>query len=626
MGNIFIIWGTGYEADKLMKWLSVVNRMAEEFFGEKACEIAWFLDSNVQKTQQLFCGRKVRLPETIWHENATTIIVAVAKNEEIVSKLEQHGYHRMDNYLTLEDFYGWLWCDSKLTWRLIEALVPGNDFVSGLREKILSQDMPTRFEELYRKLCVSCAERDCADQLESLQDLLVLSVLLADCDWPDKEAMGGKLLDMVGIARFVSLLESIFKDRTDNAAQWMPHTPKKVSNRALPRTIALYYTRYYNGGTERVISKLLQIFQANGYSLVLITDEIKENMEYPLPEGVSRVLLGYAGGRQARCERLLHAIELYEVDVFCSHAYSGNILYDVFCVQQAGVPVVMEFHNNFSFITDVLGGKSLILGQRVNALVTLSRVDEMFWHLQGCNSIYVPNPVEPPEEQDTEPEPCTILWLQRIDQIQKQVLELPAILEYVTKVLPEVRLQIVGAADRPEIEEQLQQMLEERGLTKYVDFMGFHTDVEKYYRKATVMLLTSAFEGFPMTIAESKRYGLPLVLYELPYLELLRYGGGYISVPQHDQRGAAKALIRVLKDRMLRNKLSREAKSSLERFSQTNLMSVWEKVFAMARLPHTMELTEEQKTFLEIERLLLQLAERVSLPGFLEKRSNMEYT
>ena len=625
MGNIFIIWGTGYEADKLMKWLSVVNRMAEEFFGEKACEIAWFLDSNVQKTQELFCGSKVRLPETIWHENATTIIVAVAKNEEIVSKLEQHGYHRMDNYLTLEDFYGWLWCDSKLTWRLIEALVPGNDFVSGLREKILPQDMPTRFEELYRKLCVSCAERDCADQLESLQDMLVLSVLLADCDWPDKEAMGEKLQDMVGIARFVNLLESIFKDRTDNAAQWMSHTSKKVSKRALPRTIALYYTRYYNGGTERVISKLLQIFQANGYRLVLITNEIKENMEYPLPEGVSRVLLGYAGGRQARCERLLHAIELYEVDVFCSHAYSGNILYDVFCVQQAGVPVVMEFHNNFSFITNVLGGKALILGQRVDALVTLSRVDEMFWRLQGCDSIYVPNPVDPLEEQMTEPESCTILWLQRIDQLQKQVFELPIIFEYVLQVLPEARLQIVGAADKPEIEEQLRQMFDERGLTDHVDFMGFHRNVEKYYRKATVMLMTSAFEGFPMTIAESKRYGTPLVLYELPYLELLRDGRGYIAVPQHGHREAAEALLSVLRDREWRNKLSQEAKESLADFSQMDIMAAWEKVWAIARLPKKMELTDEQKTFMEIERLLLQLAKSISFPSFVEKGNKMEY-
>ena len=618
MGKTVIIWGTGYEADNLMKWLSAANRLAEEFLGEKTCEVAYFLDSNTQKTQQHFYGKKVRLPESIWNKKIYIVVVAVAKNEEIVSMLEQHGYRRIEDYLTLEDIYKWLLGDSGLTWRLVDSLVPNSDFISGMWESIVPQDMPARFEKLQISMRVACSERVHAGQLESLQDMLVSSILLVDCDWPDKKAMGSKMLEMIGIARFVSSLELVFRDSTDMAEMWMPHASNYSSKRALPRTIAMYYTRYYNGGIERVIAKLLQIFNANGYRLVLITDEIREDMEYPLPVGVKRILLGYAGGRQGRCERLLHALEINQVDIFCSHSYSGNILYDVFCVQQAGVPVVMEFHNNFSFIADVMKDKVLTLGRRVDALVTLSRVDEMFWYLQGCNSVYVPNPVDPPEETDTEPEPCTILWLQRIDQIQKQVLELPAILEYVVQVLPEVRLQIVGAADRPEIEERLRHMLEERGLTKYVDFLGFHTDVENYYRKATVMLMTSAFEGFPMSIAESKRYGTPLVMYELPYLELLRDSRGYISVPQHGKREAADALLKVLSDKDLRSSLSKQAKDSLKEFSTINLMAMWENVWEITRLPKKLELNEEQKTFREIENLLLQLAKRVAMLSYKE--------
>lgn len=612
MGNTFIIWGTGYEADKLMKRLSVVNRMAEEFLGEKACEVDWFLDSNVQKTQLLFYGKKVRLPETIWHEKANTIIVAVAKNEEIVSTLEQQGYHRMDNYLTLEDFYSWLWRDSKFTWRLTEALVPGNDFVSGLRERMVPQDMPARFEELYRKMCASCVERNCADQLESLQDMLVLSVLRASCDWLDREAMGRKLLDVVGIARFVDLLESVYKDNANLAAQWMPHTSNKACKHNFPRTIALYYTRYYNGGVERVMSKLLHLFHVHDYQLVLFTDEIKEDIEYPLPDGVKRVLVGHGGGRRERCERLLQTLQDHHVDIFCSHARTINAFYDLLCVQQSGVPVVLELHNNFSFIENMPDDNILTMARRADALVTLSRVDEMFWHLLGCHSVYVPNPVESPEEVDSEPVPYTILCLQRIDQTQKQVFELPAILEYVVQVLPDARLQIVGRADNPKIEERLRKMFEERGLLKNVDFLGFHTDVAKYYRQASVMLMTSKFEGFPMSVAESKRYGTPLVMYELPYLELLRDGRGYIAVPQHDQRAAADALVRILSDSELRGKLSSEAKSSLEVFSTINLMEAWEKVFSVAICSNPLrDLSKEEETFGEIEQLLIQLAKRI---------------
>lgn len=612
MGKKVIIWGTGYEADKLMKWLSVANRVAEKFLGEKACEVVGFLDSNVQKTQQLFYDRKVKLPKTIWYENANTVIVAVAKNEEIVSELEQHGYSRRESYLTLEDFYVWLWRDSGLTWRLVKAIVPDDDFVSGMREKIVPQDMPARFEDFYRKMRNACDERGCADQMKSLQDLMVLSVLLASCDWLDREAMGGKLIEMVGIARFVTLLESVYKDSTNLAARWMPHTSNKASHRALPRTIALYYTRYYNGGIERVISKLLRLFYVNDYQLVFFTDEIREDMEYPLPDGVKRVLLGQEGGRQGRCERLLQALQDFHVDIFFSHARTFNAFYDLLCVQQAGVSVVLELHNNFSFIENMPNKNILTMARRVEALVTLSRVDEMFWHLLGCRSIYVPNPVESPEEGEAEPVPYTILCLQRIDQAQKQVFELPAILEYVVQVLPNVRLQIVGRADNQKIEERLRKMFEERNLLGNVDFLGFHTEVAKYYRQASVMLMTSKFEGFPMTVAESKRYGTPLVMYELPYIELLRDGCGYIAVPQYDQRGAADALVRVLSDRVLRDRLSNEAKASLKAFSKINLMKAWEKVFALAMSNKSAPVfSEEEKTFSEIEHLLVQLAERI---------------
>ncbi|MBR3622522.1 MAG: glycosyltransferase, partial [Selenomonadaceae bacterium] len=627
MEKKFIVWGTGQEADKLMKRLSKINSVCEEIMSEKALDVAWFLDSNIEKTKQLFYEKEVKLSKSFSQNKNHTIIVAVAKNEEILEELEQCGYSRNKEYMTIDDFYKWLWDKSRLFWRLVEALgINDNDFLTALQKHDLPEDIADKFDELLDELRLVCEKLKRMKWLSFLHEALAQTIFTVNCDWSNREIIGKKLLDILGVSGFVDCLERIYKDHITLAAKWMPQNVVKKSKRALPQTIAMYYTRYYNGGVERMLSRIIPLFIRHGYRVILFTDEIKEDMEYPLPQGVERVKLGYENGRKARCEKLIETLKRFDVDVFCGHQYGRNALYDIFCVQQVGIPFVLEMHNNFSFITDLLGGNSLELARRVDALVTLSKTDEMFWRLQGAKSVYVPNPVDAPEKEDVTPKPNTILWLQRIEQRQKQVLDLPEILKYVIELIPEARLQIVGATDDPDLEARLRKMFDELGLTQNVDFLGFHTDVAKYYRQAAVMLMTSAFEGFPMTIAESKRYGVPLVMYELPYLELLRDGKGYVSVPQRDKKAIAKALARVLKDSALREKLSKEAKESLYKFSQINLMSEWEKVWSIAvRGKDAVTLSDEEKTFSEIERLLLQLAHRTQIAGIKKEERKMEY-
>ena len=65
---------------------------------------------------------------------------------------------------------------------------------------------------------------------------------------------------------------------------------------------------------------------------------------------------------------------------------------------------------------------------------------------------------------------------------------------------------------------------------------GYDTDIDSYYRRSELHILTSISETFPMAIAESKSYGMPLVMYELPFVELVREskGKGIVSIPQGD--------------------------------------------------------------------------------------------
>ena len=81
-----------------------------------------------------------------------------------------------------------------------------------------------------------------------------------------------------------------------------------------------------------------------------------------------------------------------------------------------------------------------------------------------------------------------------------------------------------------------------------------------------------------MVIAEAMQHALPIVMYELPYLELVRSGRGIIPVRQGDICGAAEALAEVLCDAGKRNRLSLEALENIREFEHWDIDASWKDV------------------------------------------------
>lgn len=67
-----------------------------------------------------------------------------------------------------------------------------------------------------------------------------------------------------------------------------------------------------------------------------------------------------------------------------------------------------------------------------------------------------------------------------------------------------------------------------------------------------------------MTLAESKAYGIPVVMYDLPNLDLAQQRKGTVVVPQSDVNAAALAIIELLNNSMKRELIAKEARQSIE--------------------------------------------------------------
>lgn len=360
----------------------------------------------------------------------------------------------------------------------------------------------------------------------------------------------------------------------------IPHVKKT-------KTIGVFYHRFHSGGVQRVISLLIPLFLKWGWKVVLITEEHEPGKEYPLPSGVSRVLIPpYQKGisYQTRADALGAALRRHEVDVFNYHATSSDAcLFDLMLAKHLGCRVVLSRHElafaSFLSNTSALAAHPAVYSL-ANKLTVLTRMDEQYYRLMGVPAVFVPNPKSTLEMQPLRAhlDAPVILWVGRMDFVQKQCQEPIEIMREVVRVVPDAQLLMLGGEWSPGANQTLSKRISALGLQKNIQLLGFTPQPEDYYRKATCQLVTSSWESYLMVIEESRAFGLPLVLYEMPYLELLQSGKGHITVEQLDRQAAASAIIRILKNPNFRKQLSQEAQTEFAATNNDALEQRWQEI------------------------------------------------
>lgn len=102
-----------------------------------------------------------------------------------------------------------------------------------------------------------------------------------------------------------------------------------------------------------------------------------------------------------------------------------------------------------------------------------------------------------------------IIYMGRIDYNQKRVYRVVDTWAKLESVFPDWKLTIVGdGTARKDIEKQVK----EYGLQR-VSFEGFQQP-RPYYERASILMLTSEYEGFPLVLAECMSFGVIPVVYD----------------------------------------------------------------------------------------------------------------
>ena len=395
------------------------------------------------------------------------------------------------------------------------------------------------------------------------------------------------------------------------------------------RTIAIFYHRFYAGGIERVISEQFRYFLQSGYKVVLITESPPTNADFQVPSEVARECV--PAKVEGRLESLRDIFERHEIDLYYTHAsFARQTLWDLLIVRfLLHRRVIVHAHGIFpcSLVWDEDNLQHRIdLYRLADKLIVLTRADVFYYGVYGIDSVYLPNPLPAIGKSEVPLDSRffarTVLAVGRVCSV-KRTLDVLKVAAELQAVDPTIKFLVIGSHEDAIYWRQIQNFYRGRALGPTVNFKPYTTDIAAEYLKGALLVVTSQLEGFPMVMAEAKGFALPVVSYDLPYVEFFRQKrSGIITVPQGDYRAMAKEVKRILDDRVLYDRLARESRDSYDRMaSGTDLKTEYAKIVASlesdARTRSTRQCEDARVAF---EALVQQMRERCRLVAAREYR------
>ncbi|GAA2899928.1 glycosyltransferase [Microbacterium esteraromaticum] len=401
------------------------------------------------------------------------------------------------------------------------------------------------------------------------------------------------------------------------------HTPPQPAERIAARNVLLVTSTLRTGGVTAVISSQAQYLRAGGHRVTVVARSAGSEPA-AVPPGVEFVELT---GRTLvdRLENWGRIIRDRRVDVVIDHQvlYTDSWPEFALMARAEGAATVGWMHN---FVGRPLyeGNGRLSLIERCAAtldrLVVLSPLDVAYFRLRGVRNVaWLPNPPSPlllessvnPVQKQAPSGRIELLWWGRLEQRTKQVYELIEIGAQLRSLGADFRLTIVGPDWDDVTAARFNARSRRRGLGAQVVAVGplRGAALRDAIDSAHMFVSTSIIEGYQLTIAEAQARGLPVAMYELPWLTLVQGNEGIVSVPQGDARGLARRIVELsgAPERYVR--LSRASQEAADRAVSYDFARLYEDVVA-GTLPDEFTPEPNQDDARRLLGLLVFFAER----------------
>lgn len=346
---------------------------------------------------------------------------------------------------------------------------------------------------------------------------------------------------------------------------------------------------FSRGGIGRVVSILAnKLVKDPNFSIHAVTLRPAEAEEiYTLDSSVKRsYLITRTGSVKSilfpASKELKKYIAANNIDIVIA---CGNVFYPMaLLAKMRNTKVVCWEHSNV-YNTHDNDGQTILrwLASRLsNKIVTLTECDkngyQKKFHAKRVQRIF--NPIDPQLSVETgkyDPTSKKIISVGRFCY-QKHLDEIPDIAKKLNTLTDNWTWDIYGNGDSFSF---VQNKIKEYGLDEKIFLRGQVKNLYSLYQNYSMIVMTSRYEGFPMTLLEGAANGLPMISYDIltgPN-EIIRNGVNGFLVKEGDTDDMSQKIASLLLNDSLRVNFAAESRQTAKAFSVDKIAEEWKSLF-----------------------------------------------
>ncbi len=359
----------------------------------------------------------------------------------------------------------------------------------------------------------------------------------------------------------------------------------------------------HSGGMERVLANKANYLTGHGYEVVIVTtDQQGLPPFFPLAEQIRCIDLGInyeENNGKSFANKLLH----YPLKQYRHQKRLAAILKR----EKPDITVSM-FCNDAGFITRINDGSKKVLEihfskfkrlqynrkglwrladlwrskqdektvRRFDKFVVLTEEDKGYWG-NLPNITVIPNANTFATSQAAALENKKVIAIGRYTY-QKGFERLIEAWNILSPGFPGWKLDIIGNGEE---RDKLQDLIHAYHLDGQVTLVSPTKSIDKVYLDASLLAMSSRYEGLPMVLLEAQAFGLPIVSFACKCgpKDIVANGETGFLVEENDIEGLARQLVKVMKDKNLRKQMGRKAKEASLRYAEDAVMAKWTALF-----------------------------------------------
>lgn len=338
-------------------------------------------------------------------------------------------------------------------------------------------------------------------------------------------------------------------------------------------------------GTERVVTSIANYFVSLSHEVSIISLFSKQGKAYfPLNNAIKVIhlnsypytnkgLVSRIWGRFVSAIKFIKIIRKAPADVYIGTSVNTNVLLLLFNSSKKNIGCE-HFAANVPMNTFFRIFRDAIY-KNLNRLVVLTKRDFEYYNKKGIAVEIIPNSIPFVVRTNNSFKTNIALAVGRHTR-QKSFDRLLYIWKNIENKRTDWELLIIGEGELYEYNQNVANTL---GL-KTVRFLPFQKDVQSYYQKASLYLMTSLYEALPMVLIEAKMCGCVCVSYDCKTgpAEIIKDGEDGCLIPEGNQNLFVEKVLNLMDDQVMMERMGAKAMINAEDYSPDKILPKWKQI------------------------------------------------